>query len=144
MSIEWNRQFFIRLKESWTSRSRTLARARNNRSYHNENQENAADAFFALHHSYKVLIVLQVTSFKMDCQFFRIFKKFIATLMKFLFSSLHLDSTFAKRNQTLLILTTFVDIIGARCSEEDNNNISNGSSINHSKLILTKEFHFWK
>jgi hypothetical protein len=71
----------------------------------------------------------------MDCQFFK-FKKFIATLIHFLFSSLHLDSTFAKRNQTLLILTTFVDIIGARCSEEDNNNISSGSFIHHSHLLI--------
>ena len=33
---------------------------------------------------------------------------------------MHLDSTFAKRNQNLLILTQFIEIIGYRCISEDN------------------------
>lgn len=41
---------------------------------------------------------------------------FISWLFEFLFNSIHLDSTFAKRNQSLLILSTFLDIIGSKCS----------------------------
>ena len=39
-----------------------------------------------------------------------------------MFNSIHLDSTFAKRNQNLLILTQFIDIIGYRCICEDGQN----------------------
>lgn len=49
-------------------------------------------------------------------------KEFISWLFKFLFNSIHLDSTFAKRNQTLLTLTQFIEIIGYRCICDDGQN----------------------
>ena len=56
--------------------------------------------------------------------------------MTFLFESTHLDSTFAKRNQNLIILTTFIDIVGYKCADEDNLNNNNiGKGINMLKLF---------
>lgn len=48
------------------------------------------------------------------------YKSFIEWIFEFLFSSLHLDSTFAKRNQSLTVMTTFVEIIGCKCPEDQN------------------------
>lgn len=42
-------------------------------------------------------------------------KGFVEWLFEFIFSNLHLDSTFAKRNQNLLVITTFIEIVGASC-----------------------------
>jgi len=49
-----------------------------------------------------------------------LYKDFIAWLFEFLLSSIHLDSTFAKRNQNLMILTFFMETFDA-----DNNNNNN-------------------
>ena len=42
-------------------------------------------------------------------------------MFNFALSSIHLDSTFAKRNQNLMILTTFVQILGNECVETTSN-----------------------
>lgn len=47
------------------------------------------------------------------------YRTFIDWLFGFLFSSLHLDSTFAKRSQSLNTMSTFLEIMGgARCVDE--------------------------
>ena len=40
-------------------------------------------------------------------------------LFEFVFNSIHLDSTFAKRNQNLLVLTMFIELIGYRSTSEE-------------------------
>ncbi len=50
------------------------------------------------------------------------YKRFVAWMFRFLLDSIHLDSTFARRSQSLMVLTLFVE---AFVSSDDNNN-SNG------------------
>lgn len=46
------------------------------------------------------------------------YRSFIHWLFEFLFASLHLDSTFAKRNQSLNTMTVFLEIFGSKCIDE--------------------------
>mgnify|MGYP001810442314 CR=1 FL=1 len=48
----------------------------------------------------------------------QLYTTFVDWLVEFTFSSLHLDSTFAKRNQHLMILTLFIEIVGQECQGE--------------------------
>lgn len=60
--------------------------------------------------------------------------------MDFVFNSLHLDSTYAMRNQIILLLKNFLDIVGYRWSEidsEDNNN-SDFSLFDFEKILNRK------
>lgn len=50
-------------------------------------------------------------------------KDFINWLFNFIFDSLHLDSTFGKRNQNLLILTIFIEIVGVKFPNDDQEDI---------------------
>ena len=58
----------------------------------------------------------QIKSFTQ--QFSESYIEFISWSLQFGFSCLHLDSSFAKRNQTLLLITTLVDIFGLKCFDD--------------------------
>lgn len=52
------------------------------------------------------------------------YRAFIGWLFEFIFTSLHLDSTFAKRNQLLTTMSTFLEMMGgARCMDEQSKSV---------------------
>lgn len=57
-----------------------------------------------------------------------LYQYFINWLLNFIFDSLHLDSTFAKRNQSLLLFTLFIDIIGLKMTDESDNTNNNNDT----------------
>ncbi|CAF0722657.1 unnamed protein product [Brachionus calyciflorus] len=72
--------------------------------------------------------IAQTTFQNLNC----LYKNFVEWLLKFIFESLHLDSTFAKRNQNLLLLSLFIDIIGLRLTD-DNDKCNNN---NHTEVCF--------
>lgn len=88
------KKLFIRFKESWLNQAK--ARARGKRV---ENDESAEKQRFD----------------NIDS----LYKDFIDWMLEFVLNSLHLDSTYALRNQILMLLKTFVDIVGLECSVND-------------------------
>lgn len=85
-------KLFFRFKESWTFQQRTKTKQK---SYQH------SDSLLK-----EELAVL--------------YKDFVSWLINFIFDTIHLDSSFGKRSQNLLILTTFIDIIGTTFPNEEN------------------------
>lgn len=65
------------------------------------------------------------------------YKQFINWLFEFLFNSIHLDSTFAKRNQCLTIMSTFLEIVGSKCIDDLENVLFDFNEIFDRKRLLT-------
>ena len=93
------KKLFFRFKESWLSSYKSL--------YKMKLQKKSIE-YSSFEESFK----------KLNSSY----NQFINWLYKFLFNSLHLDSTFAKRNQNLSILTLLDEVIGKNLSVEDNLN----------------------
>lgn len=76
-----------------------------------------------------------------------LYSDFIAWLFEFLLSSIHLDSTFAKRNQSLLILThfieTFTDTADSNNKNKNVKDLFNASESFDRKRILTLVECLW-
>lgn len=77
-----------------------------------------------------------------------LYSDFIAWLFEFLLSSIHLDSTFAKRNQNLLILTHFIETFTGTADSNNNKNkdvkdLFNASEFFDRKRILTLVECLW-
>ncbi|RNA06826.1 Thyroid adenoma-associated, partial [Brachionus plicatilis] len=87
------KRLFFRFKDSWLSVCRLDFRSKNNSAQSN-------GQFPKLNELYK---------------------NFIQWLFDFIFDSIHLDSTFAKRNQNLLLFSLFIEIIGTRLTDANNN-----------------------
>lgn len=54
-----------------------------------------------------------------------LYQSFVRWLIEFIFNSIHLDSTFAKRSQNLLLFSLFIEIIGTRLTDANNNQSGN-------------------
>lgn len=99
------KKLFFRFKDSWLYQAKLYAKSKSKKAYNKDYDFTEVESLFR----------------KLN----DLYKQFINWLFEFLFNSMHLDSTFAKRNQNLNILTQFLDLIGKRCSDEDSLNNNN-------------------
>ncbi len=60
-------------------------------------------------------------------QLHEMYKQFVDWMFRFLIDSLHLDSTFARRSQSLMVLTLFVDVFITSDVNNNNNNTTTTS-----------------